>query len=97
MVLRRLLFTVLNNPRLIEKLSESWPIRAAAQVTASALTRAQLGGQEAARRLLREGSLARRAVRLRETFLRELKDGARAQHWPRSPGNRRGGSGRGSQ
>ncbi|KAM9126656.1 protein NCBP2AS2 [Pangshura tecta] len=92
MVLRRLLFTLLNNPRLIEKLSESRPIRLAAQVTASALTRAQLGGQAAARRLLREGGLAR----LRETFLRELKDGARAQDWPRPPGNRRDGSGRGS-
>lgn len=95
MVLRRLLFTLLNNPRLIEKLSESRPIRVAAQVTASALTRAQLGGRAAARRLLREGGLAR----LRETFLRELKDGARAraQDWPRPPGNRRDGSGRGSQ
>uniref|UniRef100_A0A8C8S3Q3 NCBP2 antisense 2 (head to head) n=1 Tax=Pelusios castaneus TaxID=367368 RepID=A0A8C8S3Q3_9SAUR len=93
MVLRRLLFTVLNNPRVIEKLSESWPIRAAAKLTASALTRAQLGGREAARRLLRDGSLARRAARLQETFLRELRDGARARDWPRSPGNRRGGSG----
>ncbi|XP_075794460.1 protein NCBP2AS2 [Pelodiscus sinensis] len=84
MVLRRLLFTLLNNPRLIERLSESRPMRAAAQLTAAALTRAQL----------RQGDLARRAARLRETFLRELRDGGRA--WPRPPGTKRDGSGRGS-
>ncbi|KAM4040497.1 protein NCBP2AS2 [Anomaloglossus baeobatrachus] len=53
MVLRRLLFSLLNNPQLIEKLSESRPIRRAAQITAFAITKAQLTGKDAARRMLR--------------------------------------------
>ncbi|KAJ1087785.1 hypothetical protein NDU88_000948 [Pleurodeles waltl] len=57
MVLRRLLFTLLNNAQLIEKLSESRPIRRAAQLTAFALTQAQLKGSDAARRILRSDTL----------------------------------------
>ncbi|CAJ0955413.1 unnamed protein product [Ranitomeya imitator] len=53
MVLRRLLFSLLNNPQLIEKLSESRPIRRAAQITAFAVTKAQLTGKDAAQRMLR--------------------------------------------
>uniref|UniRef100_A0A8D0HDP7 Uncharacterized protein n=1 Tax=Sphenodon punctatus TaxID=8508 RepID=A0A8D0HDP7_SPHPU len=64
MVLRRLLFALLNDPRLIERLAESWPIRKAARVTASALARAQVHGL----------GLGRRAARLRETFLRDCLD-----------------------
>ncbi|OCT78562.1 protein NCBP2AS2-like [Xenopus laevis] len=57
MVLRRLLFTLLNNPRLIEKLSESRPIRRAAQITAFAVIKAQLRGKDAAQRLLRSDTV----------------------------------------
>ncbi|XP_029471179.1 uncharacterized protein NCBP2-AS2 [Rhinatrema bivittatum] len=57
MVLRRLLFTLLNNPRLIERLAESRPIRWAAQITAFALTKAQLRGRDAARRLMASDTL----------------------------------------
>ncbi|KAE8603724.1 hypothetical protein XENTR_v10014447 [Xenopus tropicalis] len=57
MVLRRLLFTLLNNPQLIEKLSESRPIRRAAQITAFAVTKAQLSGKDAAQRILRSDTV----------------------------------------
>uniref|UniRef100_H3BDA2 NCBP2 antisense 2 (head to head) n=1 Tax=Latimeria chalumnae TaxID=7897 RepID=H3BDA2_LATCH len=79
MVLRRLLFTLLNNAQLIEKLSESRPIRRAAQITAFAITKAQISGRDAARRLLRFprdlGELSRRAGRVRETLVKEVKEG----------------------
>ncbi|XP_064418247.1 protein NCBP2AS2 [Latimeria chalumnae] len=93
MVLRRLLFTLLNNAQLIEKLSESRPIRRAAQITAFAITKAQISGRDAARRLLRSGTLeeirreisgrfprdlgelSRRAGRVRETLVKEVKEG----------------------
>uniref|UniRef100_A0A670ZR25 Uncharacterized protein n=1 Tax=Pseudonaja textilis TaxID=8673 RepID=A0A670ZR25_PSETE len=39
MVLRRLLFALLNDPRLLDRLAEARPIRAAARFTAAALTR----------------------------------------------------------
>ncbi|CAI9583400.1 unnamed protein product [Staurois parvus] len=57
MVLRRLLFSLLNNPQLIEKLSESRPIRRAAQITAFAITKAQLTSKDAAQRLLRSDTV----------------------------------------
>ncbi|KAJ1087781.1 hypothetical protein NDU88_000944 [Pleurodeles waltl] len=89
MVLRRLLFTLLNNAQLIEKLSESRPIRRAAQLTAFALTQAQLKGSDAARRILRSDTLrqiqqgaprdlhdaSRKVGRIRDTFIREVKEG----------------------
>lgn len=85
MVLRRVLFALLSNPRLIEKLSESRPIRAAARLTAAAITRGQLSARQATR------GFAPRLLRLRDTFLRELKDGARARGWPGPRGPGRGG------
>ncbi|ELR54921.1 hypothetical protein M91_13862, partial [Bos mutus] len=45
MVLRRLLATLLHSSQLVERLSESRPIRRAAQLTAFALLQAQLRGQ----------------------------------------------------
>ncbi|XP_067851233.1 protein NCBP2AS2 [Heptranchias perlo] len=91
MVLRRLLQTLLNNPRLIEKLSETRPIRRAAQITAYAIARLQLGGLEAADRLSRSstlrqirehaemprslGELSKRAAQLKDTFVKEVKEG----------------------
>lgn len=94
MVLRRLLAALLHSPRLVERLSESKPIRRAAQLTAFALMQAQLRGQDAARRLRAlaagpAGSLGRRAARFRDTFAEELRRGLRER--PGSPpGNQRG-------
>lgn len=94
MVLRRLLAVLLHSPQLVERLSESRPIRRAAQLTAFALLQAQLRGQDAARRLRDlaagpAGSLGRRAARFRDTFTQELGRGLRER--PGSPpGSRRG-------
>ncbi|KAJ7324402.1 hypothetical protein JRQ81_017422 [Phrynocephalus forsythii] len=55
MVLRRLLFALLNDHRVVDRLAEARPIRAAARLTASALTR---------------------GLRLRDNFLRALKEEA---------------------
>ncbi|CAL8306182.1 unnamed protein product [Lota lota] len=91
----RLLFSLLNSPRVIEKLAESRIIRRAAQITAYALTKAQIAGRDASERFL--GSSAMRQAReeaqmnhggmgeevgarfrrLRETFVKELKEGWR--------------------
>ncbi|KPP78072.1 hypothetical protein Z043_102456 [Scleropages formosus] len=59
MVLRRLLFTLLNNAQVVEKLSESRPVRRAAQLTVFAVTRARIAGRDAAERLLRSHTLRR--------------------------------------
>ncbi|KAM6326351.1 protein NCBP2AS2 [Podargus strigoides] len=88
MVLRRVLFALLSSPHLIEKLSESRPIRAAARLTAAAITRGQLGARQAAR------DLGPRLLRLRDAFLRERKDGGRARGGPWPPGH---GQGRGDR
>lgn len=76
MVLRRLLYALINNAQLVERLAESRPIRRAAQLTAFAITRAQIAGKDAARQI-RAGELAEKGARLRDTFLREVKDGMR--------------------
>ncbi|XP_015092047.2 protein NCBP2AS2 [Vicugna pacos] len=94
MVLRRLLAALLHSPQLVERLSESRPIRRAAQLTAFALLQAQLRGQDAARRLraLAAGpaaSLGRRAARFRDTFTRELRRGLQERPRP-PPGSQKG-------
>ncbi|KAM9582790.1 protein NCBP2AS2 [Trichechus inunguis] len=88
MVFRRLLAALLHSPQLVERLSESRPIRRAAQLTAFALLQAQLRGKDAARRLRGiaagpAGSLCRRAARFRDTFNQELRRGLRDR--PGSP------------
>ncbi|XP_071608320.1 protein NCBP2AS2 [Heliangelus exortis] len=88
MVVRRLLFLLLSSPHLIQKLSESRPIRAAARIAVAAITRGQLGARQAAR------DLGPRLMRLRDAFREELKDGARQRGWQRPPGR---GSGRGGR
>uniref|UniRef100_A0A8C8Z2V1 NCBP2 antisense 2 (head to head) n=1 Tax=Prolemur simus TaxID=1328070 RepID=A0A8C8Z2V1_PROSS len=98
MVLRRLLAALLHSPQLVERLSESRPIRRAAQLTAFALLQAQLRGQDAARRLrgLAAGpaeSLSRRAERFKDTFTQELRRGLRDR--PGSPPGSPPGSQRG--
>ncbi|XP_032154046.1 protein NCBP2AS2 [Sapajus apella] len=94
MVLRRLLAALLHSPQLVDRLSESWPIRRAAQLTAFALLQAQLRGQDAARRLrdLAAGpadSLGRRAERFKDAFTQELRRGHRGRSGP-PPGSQRG-------
>lgn len=90
MVLRRLLFNLLNNPKVIEKLSESRPIRRAAQITVFAITKAELTGKDAAQRLLRSDTvrqlaekaaprnlenIGRKMGRVKHTLMREFKTG----------------------
>uniref|UniRef100_A0A493TAH3 NCBP2 antisense 2 (head to head) n=2 Tax=Anas platyrhynchos TaxID=8839 RepID=A0A493TAH3_ANAPP len=82
MVLRRLLLALLSDPRLVQKLSEAPPIRAAARLTASALSRGQLGARRAAR------ELGPGLARLRDAFLRPPGG------WPGAPGSGRGRGGR---
>ncbi|ELW50944.1 uncharacterized protein NCBP2-AS2 [Tupaia chinensis] len=94
MVLRRLLAALLHSPQLVERLSESRPIRRAAQLTAFALLQAQLRGQDAARRLRGlaagpAGSLGRRAARFLDAFTQELRRGLRDRPGP-PPGSQRG-------
>lgn len=52
-MLARMLFSLLNRLQVVEKLAESRPIRRAAQLTAYALTKAQLAGQDASKRVMR--------------------------------------------
>uniref|UniRef100_A0A8C1MDW6 Uncharacterized protein n=2 Tax=Cyprinus carpio TaxID=7962 RepID=A0A8C1MDW6_CYPCA len=94
MVLRRLFYVLINNAQVVEKLSESRPIRRAAQITAFAITKAQIAGKEASTKLLRSDTVrqirdetskmprnvedfGRRATRLRDTFVKEVKEGMR--------------------
>jgi len=56
-MLARILFTLLNRLQVVEKLAESRPIRRAAQITAYALTKAQLAGQDASKRVMQSQTL----------------------------------------
>nr|XP_045006457.1 protein NCBP2AS2 [Jaculus jaculus] len=94
MVFRRLLAALLHNPQLVERLSESRPIRRAAQLTAFALLQAQMRGPDAARRLRAlagrpAGSLAHRLARFRDTFTQELRRGRQERSAP-PPGRQKG-------
>ncbi|XP_060226195.1 protein NCBP2AS2 [Meriones unguiculatus] len=96
MIFRRLLAALLHNPQLVERLSESWPIRRAAQLTAFALLKLQLRGRDAARQLRAladqpPGSLSRRAARFKDTFTQELRRGFRDRPGP-PPGQQKGPS-----
>ncbi|XP_041948196.1 protein NCBP2AS2-like [Alosa pseudoharengus] len=94
MVLRRLLYALINNAQLVEKLSESRPIRRAAQITAFAITKAQIAGKDATNKLMKSdtlrqikeetgrvprdvGEMGRRAGRIRDSFMKEVKEGMR--------------------
>lgn len=76
MVLQRLLYALINNAQLVEKLAESRPIRRAAQLTAFAIARAQIAGKDAARQI-GAGELSQKGARLRDSFVREVKEGMR--------------------
>ncbi|XP_008332621.1 uncharacterized protein NCBP2-AS2 [Cynoglossus semilaevis] len=56
-MLSRLLYTIINNLRVVEKLAESRPIRRAAQITAYAITKAQITGRDASQRVMRSQTL----------------------------------------
>uniref|UniRef100_A0A671R7D7 Si:ch211-162e15.3 n=1 Tax=Sinocyclocheilus anshuiensis TaxID=1608454 RepID=A0A671R7D7_9TELE len=80
MVLRRLFYALINNAQVVEKLSESRPIRRAAQITAFAIAKAQIAGKDESRPIPTGGAdhdLGRRATRLRDTFVKEVKEGTR--------------------
>lgn len=57
MVLRYLLSVLVNRAQVVEKLSESLPVRSAARITARAALRAQQVGREAAGRALRSRTI----------------------------------------
>ncbi|XP_018521810.1 protein NCBP2AS2-like [Lates calcarifer] len=56
-MLSRLLFTLINNLHVVEKLAESRPIRRAAQITAYAITKAQIAGRDASNQVMRSQTL----------------------------------------
>lgn len=92
MVLRYLLSALVNKAQVVEKLSESLPVRSAARLTARAMLRAQQAGRDAAGRALKSrtvqqirqeaaeppgglGELSRKARRIRDSLLEDVKDG----------------------
>lgn len=94
MVLQRLLYALINNAQLVEKLAESRPIRRAAQITAFAITKAQIAGKDATSKLLKSdtlrqikdeagrvprdvGEMGRKAGRIRDSFVRDVREGMR--------------------
>ncbi|KAK9519647.1 hypothetical protein VZT92_022360 [Zoarces viviparus] len=56
-MLSRMLLNLLNNLQVVEKLAESRPIRRAAQITAYAITKAQIAGRDASKRVMRSQTL----------------------------------------
>ena len=56
-MLSRLVAYLINNLQVVDKLAESRPIRRAAQLTAYAITKAQIVGQDASKRVLRSQTL----------------------------------------
>lgn len=70
MVLRYLLHRLINNPQVIEKLAESYPIRRAAQITAYALQRGKEAIKEAA-----ESEASKRVNKFGQDFTQEVKEG----------------------
>ncbi|XP_069560958.1 protein NCBP2AS2-like [Brachyistius frenatus] len=56
-MLSRMLFSLINKLHVVEKLAESRPIRRAAQITAYAITRAQIAGRDASERVLKSRTL----------------------------------------
>lgn len=56
-MLSRLLLNLINNLHVVEKLAESRPIRRAAQITAYAITKAQIAGRDASERVMQSQTL----------------------------------------
>jgi len=74
MVLKYLLTRLINNPRVIDKLSESYPIRRAAQLTAYALQKGKVAAQDAV-----QSEVSKRLNKFQEEFNKELKEGFKEQ------------------
>ena len=70
MVLRYLLNRILNNPQIIDKIAESYPIRRAAQLTAYALQRGKVAAEEAL-----ESETKKQVSRFSERFKEEIQKG----------------------
>ncbi|XP_041861812.1 protein NCBP2AS2 [Melanotaenia boesemani] len=56
-MLSRMLAYLINNLHVVDKLAESRPIRRAAQITAYAITKAQIVGRDTSERVLRSQTL----------------------------------------
>ncbi|XP_072244760.1 protein NCBP2AS2-like [Leuresthes tenuis] len=56
-MISRMLAYLINNLQVVEKLAESRPIRRAAQITAYAITKAQIVGRDTSERVLRSQTL----------------------------------------
>lgn len=70
MVLRYLLIKLLNNPQIIDRLADSYPIRRAAQLTVFALNKGKAVAKEAI-----EAEVTKRANNIQSTFRKEVKEG----------------------
>lgn len=70
MVLRYLLHKILNNPQVIDRLAESYPIRRAAQLTAYGLQKGKIAARD-----FFESEASKRFTSFQEQFNKELKDG----------------------
>lgn len=70
MVLRYLISKFLNNPQIIDKLADSYPIRRAAKFTAYAILKTKIAAEEAL-----ESDIAKRANKFQDTVSKEIKEG----------------------
>jgi len=72
MVLRSLLERLLNNPQVIEKLSESYPIRQAAKAAASVIVQGQAAAEDVFKKTQQE--LAKAKQQLDDIEAKQKKD-----------------------
>ncbi|KAK4300141.1 hypothetical protein Pmani_027629 [Petrolisthes manimaculis] len=70
MVLRYLLNKILNNPEVINRLAESYPIRRAAQITAYAIQRGKSATKDAI-----DSEVNKRVGRFRTSLYHDIKEG----------------------
>jgi len=77
MVLRHILQRLLNDPRVIDNLADSYPIRRAAKATARVIQQAQLGFEEAAK-----SELARKAENIKKNVTKEVEEGLKGIRKP---------------
>uniref|UniRef100_A0A3P9KBX3 Uncharacterized protein n=1 Tax=Oryzias latipes TaxID=8090 RepID=A0A3P9KBX3_ORYLA len=68
-MLSRMLGLLINNLHLVEKLAESRPIRRAAQITAYAITKAQIVGQDTSKRVLQSETLRQLVLKYCDNFV----------------------------
>ena len=70
MVLKYLLGRLINNPQIIDKLADSYPIRQAARATAYAIQKSKIAAQEAL-----ETEALKKASNFQKKFSEELEKG----------------------